>query len=274
MPVITHIRAGQQKDYYDIDVRQSDEKTVTLNVHEDVLVHNELRKGLEISEEQLDQLVSEAGSIGAYLAGVHYLSYRMRSLREMQNYLKKKGFHAGQIDYALQRLQSEKLLDDQAFAASFVRTRIRLSTKGPKMIYRELLQAGVDQSIAEEEAERLYPVDLQLAHARKYLRKKLTSVKKKKSLSEAAQVLSRLLTQRGYSREITVRVIGEIGSFLAENERDALVYRGEKALQKYKKYTGDEFVRKVRYDLYRRGFPADEIESFLSGHLNGNGSGE
>ncbi|RYL88944.1 recombinase RecX [Sporolactobacillus sp. THM7-4] len=272
MPVIIQIRADDQHNgYYEIVVKQADDQIVTLNVSEDVLVHNELRKGLEITDHQLMSLSSEAENVKAYLAAIHYLSYRMRSCQEVKNYLKKKEYSTEQIDYALTRLQKEGLLDDHAFAAAFVRTRIQLSTKGPKMIYRELLQAGVDQEIAEE-AEELYPVEDQLDHARKYLRKKLTSVKNKKSLLEATQILSRLLMQRGFSREITVRVIGEISEFLAENEQNALAYLGEKAMQKYKKYSGDEFLQKVKSFLYRKGFPLSDITSFLEDHTNQNES--
>lgn len=268
MPVITRIRTdGRNSGYFEIDVKRDDGETEMLNVHEDVLVRDELRKGLHISESRLAGLRMEAEDIKAYLAGIRYLSYRMRSRYEMEAFLKKKEFSESQISSALRRLQQEKMLDDYAFAAAFTRTRIELSTKGPQMIYRELLQAGVDQSIAAE-AEAMYPAREQLAHARKYLAKKTASVKNKKSSTEARQILSRLLMQRGYSREITDRVIGEISDFLADNERNALACQGEKAMQKYKKFTGNEFLQKVKIFLYRKGFPADEIHSFLQERTN------
>lgn len=270
MPVIIQIRTDEkEKGFYNIEVARDDGQTMTLNVHEDVLVQDELRKGLPLSESRLDGLRREAEGIRAYHAGLRYLSYRMRSNQEMRQYLEKKEFTVGQIADALQRLKDEKLLDDQAFAESFIRTRIQLSTKGPQMIYRELLQAGVDQEIAAE-SDTMFPEEEQMDHARKYLTKQLASVKNKKSSMEAKQVLSRLLMQRGYSRKISDQVIGELKEFLEDNEKSALAYQGDKAMQKFKKLTGAEFTQKVRAYLYRKGFPSEEIVAFIEERTGGN----
>ncbi|GGL64747.1 RecX family transcriptional regulator [Sporolactobacillus putidus] len=268
MPVITRIStAGRNNGFFEIDVQLDDGGTETLNVHEDVLVQDGLRKGLQLTEHGLAVLRQEAEGIKAYLAGIRYLSYRMRSSHEMKVYLEKKGYSESQTEYALERLHKEQKLDDQAFADAFTRTRIELSTKGPQLIYRELLQVGIDQSIAAG-AESLYPIEEQLAHARKYLTKKTASVKNTKSAAEAKQILSRLLMQRGFSREITNQVISEIGDFLVDNEKNALVCQAEKAMQKYKKYSGNEFLQKVKAFLYKKGFPADDITSFLQKRTN------
>lgn len=263
MPVITRIRTDdQKKGYYEIDVAQASGNTRTLSVHEDILVRHELRKGLKLEESELGHIVSEAKNTDAWLDALRYLSIRMRSCYEITCYLKKRGHGSEQTEAVIRRLKNERLIDDQEFAAAFVRSRIRLSTKGPKMIYRELLQAGIDPKTASA-AAKLYPRDVQLDHARTYLQKKLTSVKNKKSFSEATQVLSRLLMQRGYSREVTVQAISEIGEFLEGSSAAALNYQGEKALRKYKKCSGDELFYKVKSFLYRKGFAVDEITAFL-----------
>lgn len=270
MPVITEIRTDEkERECFNVDVAGDDGRTVTLSVHEDVLVHNELHKGLILSDLQLDGLRREAAGIHAYHAGLRYLSYRMRSIHEMRDYLEKKEYSPAQIVFAVRRLKEEHVLDDRVFAESFIRTRIKLSTKGPKMIYRELLQAGLSQENASL-SETLFSEEDQLDHARKYLTKQTASVKNKKSSAEARQVLSRLLMQRGYSRRISDQVIAEIHSFLEENEKSALSYQGEKAMQKFKKFTGTDFIQKVKAYLYRKGFPSEEIQSYIDGHTGGN----
>lgn len=270
MPVITAIRTDdKEKESFKVEVTGDDGRSMTLQIHEDVLVRYELHKGKILSGLQLDGLRQEAKGIHAYHAGLRYLAFRMRSVHEMRNYLEKKNYSPAQIDFAVQRLKKERVLDDHTFAESFIRTRMKLSTKGPKLIYRELLQAGVSQDNAAL-AETLFPEDDQLEHARKYLAKQTASVKNKKSSAEARQVLSRLLMQRGYSRKISDQVIAEIQPFLEENEKSALAYQGEKAMQKFKKFTGTDFIRRVKTYLYRKGFPAAEIQSYLDGHTSGN----
>ncbi|MDF2909491.1 MAG: recombinase RecX [Sporolactobacillus laevolacticus] len=263
MAVITRIRTNEKEQgFFEIDISEENEQTATLSVHEDILVREGLHKGLELSQEQFELLRNEASGIRAYNAGLRYLSYRMHSIHEMREYLEKKQFGNQQVSYAIQRLQKEKLLNDHEFAISFVRTRIRTSTKGPQLIYRELIQAGVAQEIASQ-ADALFPDDEQVEHARKYLTKQASSVKNKKSRAEARLVLARLLMQRGYSRDISDQVLNEITDFLEENEKNALVHQAEKAMQKYKKFSGRDFTQKVKNYLYQKGFPLDAIDSFL-----------
>lgn len=270
MPVITAIRTdGKEKESFNVEVEGDDGSTLTLQIHEDVLVRYELHKGQILSRLQIDGLRKEAAGIHAYHAGLRYLAFRMRSVHEMRDYLEKKAYGPAQIDFAVKRLKEEHVLDDHSFAESFVRTRMKLSTKGPKLIYRELLQAGVSQDNAAL-SERLFPEEDQLEHAQKYLAKQTASVKNKKSSAEARQVLSRLLMQRGYSRKISDQAIAEIHPFLEENEKNALAYQGEKAMQKFKKFTGMDFIQRVKTYLYRKGFPAEEIQSYLDVHTSGN----
>ncbi|MFT8311738.1 MAG: RecX family transcriptional regulator [Sporolactobacillus sp.] len=269
MAIITRIRTNEkERGFFSVDVAEEDGSEKSLNIHEDVLVREELRKGLELTPEQLGRLHSEASGVLAYNAALRYLSYRMHSVFEMKQYLEKKEFGAPQINYAVQRLKNEKLLDDEVFAASFVRTRIQTSTKGPQLIYRELLQAGVPQEIASR-SEDLFPLEDQVEHARKYLAKQTSSVKNKKSKVEARLVLARLLMQRGYAREISDQVLSEITEFLEENEKNALAHQAEKAMQKYKKFSGREFAQKVKNYLYHKGYPLDAINLFLSERIHG-----
>ncbi|MFT8872219.1 MAG: RecX family transcriptional regulator [Sporolactobacillus sp.] len=264
MPEIARIEAIKNvKGFYNVTFSNADGSEQSLEVQEDVLVQAGLHKGQQLSSAQYTQLLHEAGTVLAYRAGLRFLSYRMRSKMEMRGYLQKKMFTSTQIMAAMERFSSEKLLDDRAFALSFVRTRMELSTKGPQLVYRELLQAGIAQDIAEAACE-LYSADVQLDHARKYLAKQAASVKNKKSAAEARLVLSRLLMQRGYEQAVSAQVIEEIADFLADNEKNALIYQAEKAAQKYKKLSGDDARVKIRAYLYQKGFSADAITALLS----------
>lgn len=268
MTVITRIRTNEkERGFFVVDLASDDGQEQSLDVHEDVLVREELRKGLELSPQKLKRLLHEASGILAYNAGVRYLSYRMHSVSEMERYLQKKEFGTQQVTYAIDRLKREHLLDDEVFADSFIRTRIRTSTKGPQLIYRELLQSGVSQFIASR-ADHLFPVEEQLEHARRYLAKQASSVKNKKSMTEGRLVLARRLMQHGYSREISDQVLEEITDFLEENEQNALTAQAEKAMKKYKKFSGRDFTLKVKNYLYQKGFPLDSINAFLSERIN------
>jgi regulatory protein len=88
-----------------------------------------------------------------YTAALRILEYRFNSEAELRRKLVRKGFEADVIEATLARLRDEKWLDDERFAAAFVRARQRKKV-GPHRIRRELGAAGVDRdTIARAVAE-------------------------------------------------------------------------------------------------------------------------
>ncbi|TCP24548.1 regulatory protein [Scopulibacillus darangshiensis] len=253
----------RKKGYFFIDLEESAGSTITLEVHEDVLVVHALRKGMELTQDQFESIKSEENQIKIYHLAINYLSYRMRTKQEMEEYLMKKGFQRGEIHPLIERLLKEKLLDDRAFAEAFVRTRIRLTTKGPNLILRELDKAGVREDDASS-AISSYSFDAQLDNASKYLKKKASAGKAKRSSAEEHNRLSRLLMQRGYNTNVIKPVLTGISPQTEEDEWKALEKHGEKAARKFARHNGREFEQKVKQYLYRKGFPFPMIDAFVA----------
>ena len=82
-----------------------------------------------------------------YAAALRILGYRFNSAAELRKKLRAKKFDNDVIDEALIRLRDEKWLDDERFAASFVRRR-QSKRIGSRRIARELNAAGVDDETA------------------------------------------------------------------------------------------------------------------------------
>src|SRR5258706_9961428 len=82
----------------------------------------------------------------AYTAALRILRYRFNSEAELRRKLRAKKYEKDEIDAAIERLHKEKWLDDERFAASFVRTR-SAKRVGPLRIRRELGAAGVEESV-------------------------------------------------------------------------------------------------------------------------------
>ena len=80
-----------------------------------------------------------------YIAGLRILNYRFNSEAELRAKLDRKEFPRDAIDAAIDRLRREKWLDDDRFAAAYVRTRVRKGI-GRSRIKRELSVAGVDSA--------------------------------------------------------------------------------------------------------------------------------
>jgi regulatory protein len=83
-----------------------------------------------------------------YVAALRILGYRFNSEAELRRKLAAKRFDEATIAETLARLRDEKWLDDERFAAAYVRTRV-LKGIGGLRIRRELIAAGVDDDVAE-----------------------------------------------------------------------------------------------------------------------------
>lgn len=251
------------KDASQFEINIQDEKgTLTaFPAHEDVIVKFSLRKGLELSAEKIKAIRKEADSWNIYIQSINYLSYRMRTRLEMKRYLLKKEYTEAAIDRILNRLEGEKLLNDAEFAMAFVRTRMRLSTKGPQMVKKELNELGVKKDIIEEALQQ-YSMDKQLENAEKYLSKKTGSSKTRRSKREEEDRALRLLMQRGYSHEINKEVLEKLTGPTVDEEWEAVQYQGEKAMRKYRNLDKREAYQKIRQYLYRKGFSGELIQRF------------
>jgi len=83
-----------------------------------------------------------------YVTALRILGYRFNSEAELRRKLLAKSFDDETISETLARLRDEKWLDDERFAAAYVRTRV-LKGIGRLRIRRELMAAGIDDDVAE-----------------------------------------------------------------------------------------------------------------------------
>ncbi|HIE43457.1 MAG TPA: regulatory protein RecX [Candidatus Omnitrophica bacterium] len=137
------------------------------------------------------------------------ISYRMRSCKELEDRLKKKGFSQAVIDEVIQELSRMNYLNDIEFARAFVESRLLHNPKGKSFLKYELLQKGVDKQTAEEVVGEMMPPEEEEKFAR-LLAEKIW--KKKKNLEEVkrkAQTYN-YLARRGFPASLIKRIVEEL----------------------------------------------------------------
>ena len=82
-----------------------------------------------------------------------HLSRREHSRAELRSKLTAQGYQATVTDEALDGLESERLLDDQRFAESFVRMHAGRG-QGPRRIRQDLLGAGIGATLIDQALEQ------------------------------------------------------------------------------------------------------------------------
>lgn len=120
------------------------------SVDEDILVQYHLHKGMELTTDDVKEIMAHEDVHGYYAQAINYLSYRMRTKAEIRTYLREKEVTPDVIEEIMEGLENERLLDDAAFADAFVRDRMNQTSKGPRIIMNELQQKGIKAEIAKE----------------------------------------------------------------------------------------------------------------------------
>lgn len=101
-----------------------------------------LYKGQELSDLELEQLRDEANQSKAYHAGLRYVSLRIRSEKEMRDYLHRKGYEDDVSAAVVHRLRSENYLNDEDFTERWIAMR-RAQHWSPRAIQSDLMKRGL-----------------------------------------------------------------------------------------------------------------------------------
>ena len=158
--------------------------------------------GQELEDEKIASLQAEDGREKAYQKALNFLSYRPRSAAEVRRNLGERKANQEDrlpeetIEYVIQRLRDNGLLDDTHFAKAWVENRSELRPRSRRALEYELKQHGVD---AQTIAQSLEEVDEQAAAyslAQKQARKLIELEWK-----DFRQKMYRSLAQRGFDYE-------------------------------------------------------------------------
>lgn len=238
------------------------------SVDEDILIKYHLRKDLDLDDETIRVITEQDHLHKHYNQVINYLSYRMRTEKEIHDYLVKKEVDPEQIRVIIEKLKAEKLINDEAFANMFVQSRIRTSLKGPDLIKNELRQKGVSDVMADK-ALHVFGYDDQYEKALKWIEKKGKQTSKQ-SYQKQLQQLQSTLRRNGFTQEVITHIIAnQKDEKDQDTEWNALIQHGEKNLRKYqKKLSGYELRMKIKGALYRQGFTATLIDRFLDEYIN------
>ncbi|GAB3804110.1 recombination regulator RecX [Virgibacillus kimchii] len=268
MARITRITTQKKyKNRYNIFLDDGEGEKYGFSVDEAVLVEYRLRKDLELDDTQISTLIQKDTLHKSYTLAITFLSYRMRTKKEIYDYLLKKEVDGEHISYIINKLTEENLLDDTQFANMFVSSRINTSTKGPLLIKKELIDKGVSEKIANEAIQQ-FSYEKQYDKASKWVEKKLGQ-SKKDSFRQRLDKLRGNLLQKGFTNDVVKDVFMHIEDEKDEEvEWESAVYQGEKLLRKHsRKLEGFALRQKIKEGLYRKGFSMELIERFLDEHL-------
>ncbi|EPH99565.1 regulatory protein RecX [Enterococcus faecalis 13-SD-W-01] len=257
--MITIVRVGKEKGpFYQVEL--SDGRK--LRVSEDRLVHYRLLKGMELEPETIEEIEKNSQYDYGLQQAMNYLSYQLRSEKEIHTYLRDKEIDKNDRDRIVQRLKELDLIDDRMYGESYVRTQMRLSDKGPRKIAQALQQKGISPEKVEQ-ALLEYPEEEQL-NAAIHAAEKAVGKYRGRSHRETLQKTRQALMNKGFSSEIIQQAIDSLESEPDEEEEyQALVTQGDKLWRKHQRLNLSKKKQKVKQSLYQKGFSLEEIQRFI-----------
>jgi regulatory protein len=150
----------------------------------------------------------EAAVLATYDRALNMLALRARSARELSRQLVRKGEPPEQVDAALSRLRAAGLLDDDAFARQFARSKALGAGMSRRRIQQELARRGVARDVGDGAVADVFAEEEldEVAVAEQAARKKLRSLK---NVDEATRIrrLYAFLARRGYDPDAIRRAI-------------------------------------------------------------------
>lgn len=248
---------------YNIFLEEGKDDYYAFSVDEDVLIEENLRKGLELDEAMINTLKHKDTLQKSYQKVIQFLGYRTRTRKEIQDYLVKNEVDEEHIEKIFEKLSEQNLLDDQEFALMFVRSRIRSTAKGPGMVKQELREKGVPNNLILKAVE-LYTYGVQYDKAEGLVEKRLKRSSNESFTKQLEKVRAQLM-RNGFDSEVIKDVLSEVHDEKDQDEEwEAVVHQGERLVTKHeRKLTGFKLRQKVKEGLYRKGFSFELIDRFL-----------
>lgn len=144
---ISSIKQQQKRnDRYSIYV----DGTYLFSLSELELVNSGLRINQEVSQAELSKLKDTAALDKAYDRSLNLIARRPHSAKEMQDYLKRKGYDEVVSEKTLNRLSNRGFLNDRTFAKLWVDNRRALKAISKRRLQQELKAKGIDQDMIDE----------------------------------------------------------------------------------------------------------------------------
>ncbi len=176
-------------------------------LNQEVVLKHNLHPGDEIEERVIDEVLLAEERARAKEKALFLLSYRPRSIKELKERLKEKGFSERTVKKVIEDFIRVGLLDDRKFVSDYVHSKMIQKPMGKRMLREELFSKGIDEETAERAIDEVYSERSEVDVARDLVHRRAKryrddGVKLKKKLSD-------FLRRRGFDWDVINTVLQE-----------------------------------------------------------------
>lgn len=228
-----------------------------LTTYDNVILENGLLYHKEVDIDLLNKLNKDHEYYDSYYKVIHFLSHKLRSQKEVIQFLNKIGSSEEEKEEILKKLTELGLVNDSSFAHAYAFDKFYLSTIGPYKIKKELLEHNIDEEIIDKVISSFKHEEI-VSKMTKLIAKKVNHSKysgvylKQKIVSE--------MNNLGYDSALTISIFDSM-----EKDDSALLKKEYDKLYKKLslKYQGKELHYKIKQKLYQKGFKLGDINQMI-----------
>ena len=178
-----------------------------IDTYDEVILRYDLLLKKEISPSIYSKIVRDTKLQEYYNLCDKYISYRIRSVKEIEDYLKKKNVGLEDIEEVVDALKRDQLLDDDHFAECFIKDKLSFTTMGNYKIINELQKQHISSDIIDKYSY-LMDDDVMLSRIERLVNKKMLATGNLSGYKLRDKIYRYLIGQ-GYSSSLVVTVLNE-----------------------------------------------------------------
>lgn len=202
--IIKNIEFNDKKDKFVIETDTKERFLLSYNDFERYKIHNEMT----IDDELYTHLLNISKFTEAFEISLNFLSYKLRTEKEITTKLKSKKFSSVIIEDVIEKLKNLDLLDDYNYAKIFINDKINLTNYSKRRIINDLYQKGIDKRIYEDYLEDVFGYNMELDKATQIVETKINIWKEKHEGYDLKNKIVTFLLQKGFSYDVAKQVSG------------------------------------------------------------------
>lgn len=229
-----------------------------ISLYDDVIVKYNLLVNKKLDDKKLEEIVNYNNSLDAYYQSIKYINKKLRCEKEIEDYLKKKGYSKKIIDDTIKKLTKDGYLDHKLYIKSYINDSFNFKSDGPLKIKNNLMILGflddeimpyLDKDFKEKVQKIIEKKDKMNHHLNDYMFK---------------QKMNNYLINLGYPKDLFIDYLES----LQNNDKNIIKKDTILLINKYsKKYEKDKLKYFIKDKLYKKGYNISEINEVLNEEL-------
>ena len=174
-----------------------------LKINSDVIINNNLLYKKEIDNTLLNKILKENDNANIYNKCVKYISVRLRSKKEIIDYLKK--LNIDNTADVIDKLTKNNLINDEVFTKAFIKDKINFTSYGPYRIRQELNKYNIDNEIIDKYIKDI-DEEILIGKIDKQINKMIKSNRKYSSNILKSKIYNNLYNN-GFDKDMIINVL-------------------------------------------------------------------